>query len=235
MKIALPNIELPHLSMPNIEAPKIERPEIERPQFESPHFERPQFQRPELPQWQAPDFSKWQAPEFEMPRLRRQDTGRGRLMAGIPFVAAIAAAVGALAAYFLDPDRGRSRRAQTRDRLAGMTRRAGERLARTSRYVTATAEGKARALTHSGNGSSEAPNDAVLAHRVESELFRDPTVPKGRLNINAEHGVVYLRGVTDTPDQIRALEDQTRRIDGVRDVRNLLKTAEGTPAKTISA
>jgi hypothetical protein len=220
MKIALPNIELPHLSMPDLEAPKIERPEIERP---------------ELPQWQAPDFSKWQAPEFEMPRLRRQDAGRGRFMAGIPLVAAIAAVVGALAAYFLDPDRGRSRRAQTRDRLAGMTRRAGERLARTSRYVTATAEGKARALTHSGNGSGEAPNDAVLAHRVESELFRDPTVPKGRLNINAEHGVVYLRGVTDNPDQIRALEDQTRRIDGVRDVRNLLKTAESTPAKTISA
>ena len=42
--------------------------------------------------------------------------------------------------------------------------------------------------------------------RVESELFRDPSVPKGRLNINAEHGVVVLRGVTDSPDQIRTLE-----------------------------
>jgi hypothetical protein len=225
MKLARPNIELPHISMPNLEAPKIERPEIESPQF----------QRPELPQWQAPELPKWERPEFEMPRWRRQDADRGRSMAGIPFVAAIAAAVGALAAYFLDPDRGRSRRAQTRDRLAGMIRRASERLARTSRYVTATAGGKARALTHSGNGSGEAPNDAVLAHRVESELFRDPKVPKGRLNVNAEHGVVYLRGVTDTPDQIRALEDQTRRIDGVRDVRNLLKTAENAPAETVSA
>jgi hypothetical protein len=230
MKLSRPNIELPHLSVPSFEAPKIERPEIERP-----HFETPQFQRPELPQWQAPELPKWQAPEFEMPHWRRQDAGRGRSMAGIPFVAAIAAAVGALAAYFLDPDRGRSRRAQTRDRLAGMSRRASERLARTSRYVTATAGGKARALTHSGNGSGEAPNDAVLAHRVESELFRDPSVPKGRLNVNAEHGVVYLRGVTDTPDQVRALEDRTRRIDGVRDVRNLLKTAESVPTETVSA
>lgn len=209
MKIGRPNIELPHLSVPDFEAPKIERPDIELPHFEAPHFERPQFQR--------------------------HDAGRSRSMAGIPFIAAIAAAVGALAAYFLDPDRGRSRRAQTRDRLAGVTRRASQRLARTSRYVTATAGGKARALTHSGNGSGEAPNDAVLAHRVESELFRDPSVPKGRLNINAEHGVVYLRGVTDSPDQIRALEDQTRRIDGVREVRNLLKTAGSASAETVSA
>jgi len=232
MKLTRPNIELPHLSVPSFEAPKIERPDIERPDierphFEAPHFERPQFSRPELPEWQAPDF--------EMPRWRRQDAGRGRAMAGIPFVAAIAAAVGALAAYFLDPDRGRSRRAQTRDRLAAMSRRAGERLARTSRYVTATASGKAQALTHSGNGSGEAPNDAVLAHRVESELFRDPSVPKGKLNVNAEHGVVYLRGVTDSPDQVRALEDKTRRIDGVRDVRNLLKTTESVPTETVSA
>ena len=103
------------------------------------------------------------------------------------------------------------------------------------RNVSATASGKARALTHSGNGAGEAPNDAVLAHRVESELFRDPSVPKGRLNINAEHGVVVLRGVTDSPDQIRTLEDRTHRVDGVRDVRNLLKTAESTPAETVSA
>ncbi len=72
------------------------------------------------------------------------------------------------------------------------------------------------------------PNDAALAHRVESELFRDPDTPKGRININAEAGIVVLRGELDQPEQIRAIDAAVSRMAGVRGVHNLLHLP-GTP------
>lgn len=33
-------------------------------------------------------------------------------------------------------------------------------------------------------------DDATLAQKVMSELFRDPHVPKGAINVNPENGVV---------------------------------------------
>ncbi len=53
-------------------------------------------------------------------------------------------------------------------------------------------------------------------------LFRDPDVPKGSLNINAEHGVVVIRGEVRTPEQIRDIEQRVERIDGVQEVRSML-------------
>jgi osmotically-inducible protein OsmY len=47
-------------------------------------------------------------------------------------------------------------------------------------------------------------------------------VPKGSLNINAEHGVVVIRGEVRTPEQIRDIEQRVERIDGVQEVRSML-------------
>lgn len=66
------------------------------------------------------------------------------------------------------------------------------------------------------------PNDADLVQRVESEVFRDPDIPKGRINLNAEDGTVVLRGQVERPDQIRAVEKAVRKVHGVREVENLL-------------
>ena len=72
-------------------------------------------------------------------------------------------------------------------------------------------------------------DDVELAHKVETMLFRDPTVPKGRISINAERGVVFLRGEIPEDDLIRDLEAAVRHIPGVQDVENLLHLP-GTPA-----
>jgi osmotically-inducible protein OsmY len=71
--------------------------------------------------------------------------------------------------------------------------------------------------------------DTVLVSKVESEVLGDPDVPKGSVNVNAEDGVVVLRGQVERPDQIRKLEKAVRKIDGVVDVENLLHLP-GTPA-----
>jgi hypothetical protein len=158
---------------------------------------------------------------------RRRDQARRRML----LVAAIAGAAGAVAALLLDPDRGRSRRAYLRDRLAAAIRRFGRRVARGLRFVGSTTAGVGAALSR--RGRREPLDDVSLAHKVETELFRDPSIDKGRMNVNAERGVVYLRGTAETPERISAIEDRTRQIAGVRAVENLLHLP-GTPARRAS-
>jgi osmotically-inducible protein OsmY len=65
-------------------------------------------------------------------------------------------------------------------------------------------------------------DDATLAQKVMTELFRDPHVPKGAINVNAERGVVLLRGEIEDPERIAEVVARTRRIRGVADVENLM-------------
>jgi hypothetical protein len=72
-------------------------------------------------------------------------------------------------------------------------------------------------------------DDATLKDKVESELFRDEHEVKGAINVNAQEGVVQLRGQLPSQDLIDALVDRTQKIQGVREVENLLHTP-GTEA-----
>jgi len=73
--------------------------------------------------------------------------------------------------------------------------------------------------------------DGALADKVESVLFSDPSVPKGKIDINAVGRDVYLRGEAKTPDMIKALERRARAIPEVNQVENLLHLPT-TPAPT---
>lgn len=142
-------------------------------------------------------------------------------------------AMGAILEYFLDPDRGRSRRAEAGDRFAGFARRVARRLGRTGRYGRATAAGLVHRYAHRHPADAVA-DDATLAHKVETELFRDRRVPKGRMNVNAEKGTVILRGVVDSRDQIERILAVTMSIDGVRAVKSLLRTPDEKSASARS-
>jgi hypothetical protein len=72
-------------------------------------------------------------------------------------------------------------------------------------------------------------DDATLKNKVETELFRDEHEIKGAININAQEGVVQLRGELPSRDLIDTLVERTKKINGVRDVENLLHTP-GTEA-----
>ena len=72
-------------------------------------------------------------------------------------------------------------------------------------------------------------DDGTLKAKVESELFRDEHEVKGAINVNAQEGIVQLRGELPSRDLIEALVDRTRKIHGVNDVENLLHTP-GTEA-----
>jgi osmotically-inducible protein OsmY len=128
-------------------------------------------------------------------------------------------------AYFLDPDQGKRRRHTARDRVAGTSRSLRRRGERWARGVGARAHGAKQRLTHLAEEPKPQPNDVTLARKVETEIFRDATVPKGKINVNAERGVVFLRGEASTPEQINWLVKQASEVRGVREVENMLHVA----------
>ena len=134
---------------------------------------------------------------------------------------AAAAALGALLEFFLDPTSGRRRRHVTRDRIAAFFRRGVRLTAHAGRGVAAEAHGVSQKVQHLKEEPKDY-DDATLARKVETEVFRDPSVPKGQVDVNAENGVVVLRGEVPSTDMIEELVAQTRKVQGVREVENLL-------------
>jgi osmotically-inducible protein OsmY len=129
------------------------------------------------------------------------------------------AAVGGVAAYLLDSDSG----ARRRQELAATARRRKQDVEGAAKGAQATAQGVVAKAQHAtGGGESAPPDDITLARKVETEIFRPADAPKGQVNVQALDGVVELRGQVDAPQVIEDLEQRTRRVTGVRDVRNLL-------------
>lgn len=133
---------------------------------------------------------------------------------------AVGAAGGAVAAYFFDPDRGTSRRAQASDQLAAAARDAVENAERQMEYQAGQVQG---AVVEAVDGGGETPtDDRTLKHRVETRVLGLGDVPKGDITVHAERGTVQLRGEVGSPDLIDRIVAATREVDGVRGVENLL-------------
>jgi osmotically-inducible protein OsmY len=71
-------------------------------------------------------------------------------------------------------------------------------------------------------GRHATPDDVTLARKVETEIFRSADAPKGTVSLNAENGVVFLRGVVDGREWIDRLGADAGKVEGVKEVRNLL-------------
>jgi osmotically-inducible protein OsmY len=110
--------------------------------------------------------------------------------------------------------------------LAGLSRRHGKRLARAA---ASEARGLKQKATHRREEPKPQPDDVTLARKVESEIFRDPDVQKGKIDVNAENGKVVLRGEADSAEMIDELVGKARQVQGVQAVESLLHTP-GQPA-----
>jgi osmotically-inducible protein OsmY len=160
-------------------------------------------------------------------RMQPRRRSRGRVF-GLLLLSGLA---GFAAAYLLDPEQGNRRRAMLSDRLAAMFRGMGDGLQRQARSTSGMIRSMPARMAGPDNPN---PDDNTLVDRVESELFADPEVPKGKINIGAVDGKVILRGELEDPTQISSIEMAVRKIVGVRDVENLMHPA-GTPAPTKAA
>jgi osmotically-inducible protein OsmY len=130
-------------------------------------------------------------------------------------------ALGAALTYFFDPENGRRRRKVAADRLSALVRRHSKRAIKGT--VARTQALKAKSM-HLSEEPKPQPDDVTLARKVESEIFRDPDVPKGKVNVNAENGKVVLRGEVDSAAMIDELVEKTRGVHGVHEVESLLHT-----------
>ena len=150
----------------------------------------------------------------------------------LPFY--LAAAVGGIALmYFFDDSNGKRRRHTTRDRAVSLSRHGLRRTRKLAHHATSETFGLGERLVHQLPRPAPELDDQTLVDKVESIVFRDHDVPKGEININAENGVVFLRGQLERPELVEKLEARVRKVRGVRGVKNLLHMP-GTPPPTSS-
>jgi osmotically-inducible protein OsmY len=114
----------------------------------------------------------------------------------------LGAAAGGAAAWFLKNNEAAKSRV---DRYAGQVKGAAQ-------SVTPGAGREA---------AEERLNDPALARKVESEIFRDAEIPKGDISVNAEYGVIYLRGQITDREAMEKVVERARAVNGVRGVENL--------------
>ncbi|HEX6022253.1 MAG TPA: BON domain-containing protein [Solirubrobacter sp.] len=126
------------------------------------------------------------------------------------FSFALGAAAGAAAAHFLDPDSGPKRRKEAR---------------RQAHHAKGTMKGAVHNVVPHRH---EAMDDATLADRVRSQIFRDADAPKGDVSVDVQASVVYLRGAVADQAWIDRLGAEARKVEGITGVKNLLH-APGTP------
>ena len=145
-------------------------------------------------------------------RLRADQSSRRGGPPGM-LLALLGAAVGAVAAYLLDPERGKRRRAVLVDQARARMREVGTAVERGSRRAGTQAFSISQQVAHR-NGGNGRLNDSGLSDKVETELFADPSIPQGKININVEEGVVVLRGEVDDPGQREELIHKAEAIAG---------------------
>lgn len=167
------------------------------------------------------------SPELKVPAITQDRSSAGPVEKARRTAAAVAAgAAGAAGMYLLDPDRGHSRRARLRDQLASSARRGSRQAERRVRHAGQSALGAMHEARHEPSPPAGGePDDVTLARTVETHIFRGEDVPKGSIVINAEQGILYLRGSVPSTDLAERLAAEAREVPGVRAVKNLLHTA----------
>jgi len=132
----------------------------------------------------------------------------------------LAAAIGA-AFYFLDPANGRQRRQTALDQVGSSLGRGSQAASSVASNVTNQTQGVVRSTVNRTPDNPD-PDDNTLRDRVETELFRDPGIPKGDLNVFVVDGVVDLRGELPSQDQIDSVVRRAQAVEHVKGVRSYL-------------
>jgi hypothetical protein len=144
-------------------------------------------------------------------RGRRAADRRAAL--AVPVAAAAGGlAVGALLTYFLDPKAGRRRRHSIRDRARSRLRHTEHRAMMRARRAESHAVGVARRTINARRREEKPLDDLTLAHEVESRLHHEAGLPKGQVSVNAEEGVVFLRGVLERQASARGRRRSESRV-----------------------
>jgi hypothetical protein len=167
-------------------------------------------------------------------RGRRAQIGASRRLAARAGALFGAFTVGAIAEYFVFDRRHATRRRHiARERGMAITRRRSRAAIRRAKYLEGVAEGVVHRAAHAvpgRNGEKEALDDVSLASKVESVAFREAGVSKAHVSVNAEKGVLYLRGRLESEREIEDLVRAAAAVEGVARVENMLHAARSHTA-----
>ncbi|MFA9444354.1 hypothetical protein [Egicoccus sp. AB-alg6-2] len=126
--------------------------------------------------------------------------------------------LGAVAAYFADPDRGNARRAELAQRAAARGRDLQEQAVDSGRDVAQRSVGAAIDAVPEVTD----PSDAVLLERVRSQAIGRSEVDTSKVVTTVrDGGVVEIRGQIDTETRRQALLRDVADVEGVREVVDL--------------
>ena len=158
----------------------------------------------------------------------KQNSAPSRLSAGWVLASV---AVGALAMYLADPDRGRRRRALVKDKMKSVAARSGKAFDVATRDLGNRANGwRAQARHMVGRDGKEVDDDMLVAH-VRQKMGRATSHARA-LHVQAQQGVVSVSGPV-LAHEAQDVLDAVRRVAGVREVVDELQPHD--TAKNISS
>ena len=164
--------------------------------------------------------------------LRKQENAlrrhRATRRSSRPLLVIAGAIAGALTIYFFDPERGRARRGRVIDWSGARLRRGWHSLNQLRQRASSDVTALPQKMISLRSGARPV-GDLTLRDRVEREIFGGSELPRGRIHLDVESGVVTIRGQVDNAFRIAMVEKAVLKVPGVRGVENLLHV-EGTPA-----
>jgi osmotically-inducible protein OsmY len=137
----------------------------------------------------------------------------------------VAFIAGAGMAYLFDPQSGKGRRHELRNRLLALLRRSGRRAVGKAKYVAGHAEGIGAEAVGVVTKREDQADDQTVKDRILSQAFRDVGVSTGEVSVDVADGIATLRGTPASAELAQALIERVRAVPGVRTV---------TPRLTVS-
>lgn len=143
-----------------------------------------------------------------------------------------AAAIGAVAMYLSDPDRGRRRRALASDKVRSLMTKTSDAIDVASRDLGNRAHGlRAQATRAFSRRHQETDNDELMVARVRKEIGRVVSHPRA-IKVSAQHGCVSLHGPILAHEKEQLL-DCVKSVAGVSEIEDKLEpheSAAGIPS-----
>jgi osmotically-inducible protein OsmY len=142
------------------------------------------------------------------------------------------AAVGAAAAYVLDPDHGRARQARLHDQALAATRRTARWAGRKTRYSVGRMKG--RVMRSVGFGTPDTADDRQLGEQLRGTLRRQP-VATDHLTTEVTDGVVRVRGEVASSADAQVIRNALASQAGVERVEDLMHLPGELPPNKAAA
>lgn len=134
------------------------------------------------------------------------------------------AAIGAVAMYLSDPDRGKRRRALIRDKVRSTAHRSEDAIETASRDLANRMQGVRAKARHLFSRRDKTTDDQHLTERVRAKVGRAVSHPHA-IKVHAHYGTVILSGPVLTHEKEQLL-DAVRSVSGVLAVDDALQVHE---------